>query len=250
LTSNRFYVDEADVQLPLAVLKGKEHHHLARVARTHPGDMVWLVDVAGMSYRARVEKIKSDQTELVILEKKPAVSQKINIILAQAVLKLNGMELVLQKSTELGAAVIVPILAARTVVKIKENLGGKLERWSRIMRAAAKQCGRPLPPELWEPIPLSSWLEHPREARKLLLHEDGDTFLKDVIQSASAGTQSRVSVSDSVIILVGPEGGWTKSEQISILERGYEAVVLSNNTLRAETAAITSLAIISHFWNT
>ena len=84
----------------------------------------------------------------------------------------------------------------------------------------------------------------------MVLWEEAEMYLKDVILSELSNTSFRGPASASVIILVGPEGGWTKREQKDILEHGYEAVALGDNILRAETAAITSFAIISHFWNT
>ena len=84
----------------------------------------------------------------------------------------------------------------------------------------------------------------------MVLWEEAEMYLKDVILSELSNTSFRGPASASVIILAAPEGGWTKSEQKDILERGYEDVALGDNILRAETAAIISLAIISHFWNT
>jgi len=212
--------------------------------------MIWLFDREGASYRARVDKIEANETQLTVLEKSQTEPQMLNIILAQAALKQKGMELVLQKSTELGAYSVVPIIAARTMTKLEGNVKNKLERWSRIMREAAKQCGRSTLPELHLPMTLKGWLEKPQDTRKLVLWEEAEMYLKDVILSELSNTSFRGPASTSVIILVGPEGGWTKREQKDILERGYEAVALGDNILRAETAAITSLAIISHFWNT
>jgi 16S rRNA (uracil1498-N3)-methyltransferase len=250
LTSNRFCVDKADVRLPLAVLKGKEHHHLARVVRIRPGDIVWLSDQEGTSYRARVERIGDDETRLYVLEHESGIAQKHRLVLAQSVLKQKAMEWGLQKATELGVAAVEPILTARTVVKLAERWENKHERWIRILREAAKQCGRPLPPELIEPVSLNSWLEQPRDALKLVLDESGGTRLKDVVLASFSDSTNRGGLPEEIIILVGPEGGWTNDEQKAILEHGFEAVDLGDNSLRAETAAITSLAIISHFWNT
>lgn len=250
MTSNRFYVDSSDLQFPRAVLRGKEHHHLARVSRIRPGQAVWLIDSAGSAYQARVERIDTDFTELNILEAVPQAPQRLNLILAQAVLKQRAMEWVLQKSTELGVSLFVPILATRTVVKMADRLENKRERWTRIMREAAKQCGRVSLPELMDPLELDTWLGKSVDAHLLVLQEGSEMPLKEAILSnTSSFSPSRVEPG-SVVLLVGPEGGWTKEEQKDILEHGYGAVDLGSNILRAETAALSGLAIISHFWNT
>ena len=158
MTSNRFFVDKADIRVPRAVLKGEEHHHFSHVARIRPGHTVWLFDREGGGYWARVDKIKANETQLAVLEESQTEPQMLTIILAQAALKQKGMELVLQKATELGAHSVVPIIAARTVTKLEDNLKNKIERWSRIMREAAKQCGRSTIPELHLPMTLKGWL--------------------------------------------------------------------------------------------
>ena len=213
MTSNRFFVDKADIRLPHALLKGEDHHHLSRVARIRPGHTVWLFDREGADYRARVEKIETNQTHFMILEQSQTEPQKVNIILAQAVLKLKGMELLLQKSTELGTHSVVPILAARSVAKLENNLENKFERWLRIMREAAKQCGRSTIPGLRSPVTLKYWLEQPQDGRKFVLWEGAGKYLKEVFLSEPSDTSFKVAAGASVIILVGPEGGWTKREQ-------------------------------------
>jgi 16S rRNA (uracil1498-N3)-methyltransferase len=250
LTSNRFYVERSDIRFPQAVLRGKEHHHLSRVARIRPGHTVWLIDAEGSSYRARVENIQAEFTELTILEAETGSEPKLKIVLAQAVLKMKAMELILQKSTELGISLFVPILSTRTVVKVTDRLEKKRERWSRILKEAAKQSGRSSVPRLREPTTLDTWLQAPGEAHKLVLQEGSEVSMREVVWSGMSERAADHAKTEAVILLVGPEGGWTKDEQKDILKRGYEAVTLGSNILRSETAALTGLAIISHFWNT
>ena len=84
---------------------------------------------------------------------------------------------------------------------------------------------------------------------KLVLYENSGVYLKEIIISHLHNLEDNSKLSGSVIVLVGPEGGWSEREIEDITSNGYMAVNLGNNVLRTETAAISSLAIISHFWN-
>ena len=92
-------------------------------------------------------------------------------------------------------------------------------------------------------------MEERQETVKLLLSENQGVYLRDVLVRGSGLSRGKKEPPSSVIILVGPEGGWTDKEEEYILSHGFEAVSLGKQILRAETAALSSLAMVSHFWN-
>jgi 16S rRNA (uracil1498-N3)-methyltransferase len=125
----------------------------------------------------------------------------------------------------------------------------KLERWTRIAREAAKQSGNTRIPNILPPKPLGEMLKEDVDGLKMFLNERGGTYLKDVLMARRNPTKKTQGTPSSVRVLVGPEGGWTEQEEHDILDHGYRAISLGAQTLRAETAAISCLVLINHFWN-
>jgi len=249
LTSNRFSIKQSNIRSSSVFLDGEEHHHLSRVARIKPGEKVWLFDDRGTNYLARVEEVTKERTRLAILERRATPEPRVEITLAQALIKSKKMNSILQKATELGVTTIIPVITARTVVRIEERAEKKLERWQKIIKAAAKQSKISFLPSISSPVTLEKLVEERDEAKKLVLSENTGKYLKDILIQCSGPDVEREELPSSVIILVGPEGGWTSEEEEYILDHAYEAVSLGRQVLRAETAALSSLAMISHFWN-
>jgi 16S rRNA (uracil1498-N3)-methyltransferase len=245
LTAHRFYIKEKPKESSYCFLEGDEHYHLSKVVRIKPGENVWLFEESGMQFKARVEEIEREKTRLFILETEKKPEPEVRITLAQVILKTKYMDLVIQKATELGAHAIIPVISDRTVVKMGDKQDKKLERWKRISVEASKQCGRSTVPEIQPPKSLKAFIKDGKDARKLFLSERGGKSLRDILTGPFFEKTNKPS---SIIMLVGPEGGWTESEEQDIMDGHYEAVSLGSLTLKAETAAIVSLAMVSHFW--
>ncbi len=246
MTSNRFYLSEVDTQSPYVFLEGEEHHHLSRVSRIQPKEEIWLIDGSGRSYLARVEEVEKEKTKLFILEGKGREKINTEITLAQSLVKSKSMEFIIQKSAELGIARFIPLMTSRSVVKIEEKIERKLERWERIAREAVKQSGNPWVPTISPPVDLKKLMKESQAKLKLLLSENRGKYFREIL--TQTGKSSGESPPPSIMILIGPEGGWTGEEEDYILANGFEAVSLGKNILRTETAAICALALISHFW--
>jgi 16S rRNA (uracil1498-N3)-methyltransferase len=243
LTSNRFFIKKPKIDSSSIFLFGDEHHHLSRVARIKTQEKVWLFDEQGTSYLARVEEIGREKTRLFILRKVIQEKPRLNITLGQALLRSKKMEFIIQKTTEWGIARFIPVVTQRSLIKIKTKSGKRIERWQRIAREASKQSGQVFSPSIDSPVPLTPFLKERKEEVRLLLSENQGEVLKSIL------IQYQDNVPSSVLILVGPEGGWNEEEEQDILSHGYEAVTLGEQILRAETAALSSVALISHFWN-
>jgi 16S rRNA (uracil1498-N3)-methyltransferase len=247
LTSDRFYIQKKQIKFPNAVLTGSEHHHLSRVVRKKAGERVSLFTEMGENFTARIDKIEKIRTLLTIIETGTQKRQDMKIILAPSLVKSRALELILQKSTELGVSNFVPVVAERSVVKISDKIEKKINRWERIVLAASKQCKRPAPPIIEKPLSLKKFLDMKKARVQIYLDEQGGEYLKDFVFSFLKENHNKFP--PSVIILLGPEGGWTDREKQDIVRHGYRAVSLGRNILRSETAAISCVAIISHFWN-
>jgi 16S rRNA (uracil1498-N3)-methyltransferase len=248
LTATHFIVRPENLHYPCAVLDGDEHYHLSRVLRAKPGRKIWLLDERGASYLAEVEEVGRDRTRLRLVEKKESGDGKrMNLILAQSVLKAKKMDMLVQKATELGITRLIPVAAERSVVKFTEREALKVERWRKIAREAAKQSRNSRIPEILHHVSMREFLSSRNEQRKLILCEGKGRLLRDIV----AGPPASLSKGEvpAVLLLVGPEGGWTAGELKAVLEKGFEAVSLGPRTLRSETAALAALAVLSQFWN-
>jgi 16S rRNA (uracil1498-N3)-methyltransferase len=241
LTSNRFFLKKESRESSVVFLKGEEHHHLSRVARIKNGENIYLFDSRGADYLARVEEVGKNSTRLFILEKRLKSDEKTRITLAQALIKTKNLELILQKATELGMSEFVPVISSRSIIKIGDKSEKKLQRWRRIVLESSKQCGRSAVPTIHIPYDLSTFFRRGSEEKKIFFCRRGGQNLRDRLADLPSPA--------SVVLLIGPEGGWTDREEQDILGHGFESISLGPLTLRSETAAIASLAMVSHFWN-
>jgi len=152
------------------------------------------------------------------------------------------MELIVQKSTELGIDEIVPVVSKRSRSLPEEKiLNQRLKRWRRITIEALKQSGGVFIPKILYPINLKE-LSQLEVEKKLFLNEREGELLKNIV------INSLDNIPASVLILIGPEGGWAREEEKMLIELGFEPVSLGEKILRSETAAICALGIIIHFW--
>ena len=243
MTSNRFFIEKPEIDSSYIFLSGDEHHHLSRVVRIKPQEKVWLFDEKGTRYLARVEEIGRQKTRLFILKKVTEERPRLNIALGQALLRSKKMEFIIQKATEWGVARFIPVVTQRSLIKIQKENGKRIERWQKIAREASKQSGQVFFPSIEVPVTLAPFLKERKAKKKLLLSENQGKAFRDIL------IQYQENIPSSVLILVGPEGGWSDEEEQDILSHGYEAVTLGKQILRAETAALSSVALISHFWN-
>ncbi len=247
MTSTHFFVKQKSISFPSAVLEGEEHYHLGRVLRIKPGKRVWLVDEQGERYLAEVREVGKNQTKLAILEHAEKPETKIHLTLAQALIKAKKMDFLVEKATELGMTNFIPVAASRSVVKIQEKEAKKIERWQKIAASAVKQSRRALVPIIQPVQPYRSFIRSRQEKRKLILCEALGRYLREILAD---GLESPANAGiPSVIIAVGPEGGWTEEEVGIALENGFEPVSLGKEVLRSETAALAALAMVSHFWS-
>ena len=224
-------------------LTGREHHYLATVLRLGPGTELVLADVAGREFTGSIDSVDSDGVAIVIGEELPARRPEGPFItIYQGMPKGEKLELILQKGTELGVGSIVPFYATRSVPRLRdERIEGRLARWERIVREAARQCGRPDTPQLGLARNLADLLRMGEHSAKLLLWE-GEKAVG--LRQLLADTPRP----DSAAVIIGPEGGLTGDEVAAAREAGYCSVTMGKRILRTETASLEILAILQHVW--
>jgi 16S rRNA (uracil1498-N3)-methyltransferase len=246
VTANQFYVPAIAKDVARIVLQGEEHRHLAKAARVRSGEDVWLFDAEGRRCLARVEKVGRDRTDLAVLKMEEPEAPRTKVALAQCLVEAKKLETILEKAAELGCSDFIPIVSARSLRAPEERSGRKLDRWKRIAREAAKQCKGRLVTEVHPPRPLQDLLREPAAALRLFLSEHGGRPLRDIVSGPGIPAGGPAP---SVVLLVGPKGGWTEEEEKEIRQAGFTAVSLGRRILRAETAALAGAAMIVHFWD-
>ena len=219
-----------------------ETRHLARVLRLGPGDTVVATDGVGHDYTVRLDAVRPRASGVVVGVAEAAGESPLAITLVQAVPKGDKLETIVRAATELGVARIVPALTARTVVRLAERqAAARLARWQRVVREAAKQCGRPVVPYVVPPRTLPDCLDEARSADVALCLWEGSAQRLDAAL-VEAGSPRRVA------LLVGPEGGLERREVDAARERGWRVVGLGARILRTETAGPALIAILQARW--
>ncbi|PYO17891.1 MAG: 16S rRNA (uracil(1498)-N(3))-methyltransferase [Candidatus Rokuibacteriota bacterium] len=219
-----------------------ETRHLARVLRLGPGDTVVASDGAGHDYTVRLDAVRPRATGVVVGMADAAGESPLAITLVQGLSKGDKLETIVRAATELGVARIVPALTARTVVRLAERESvGRLARWQRVAREAAKQCGRRIVPDVAPPRPLETCLDEARDAGLALCLWEGETSPLSAVLADTTHPRR-------VAILIGPEGGLEPREVDAARARGWRVVGLGQRILRTETAAPAIIAILQSRW--
>ena len=220
----------------LALPPGPARH--VQVLRLQPGDALTLFNGEGGEFEARVTRMGRSEVEVEL-----GAHQAIEREAARAVHLLCGitanerMDWLVEKATELGVASITPLLAERSVLKLKgERADKKRAHWQGVAVAAAEQCGRNRVPLLHAALDLSDWLSRPTaEGVRCML-------------SLAQGTRSLSAAATGaapLVVLSGPEGGLSPAEEALALSSGFVPVTLGSRVLRAETAPLAVLAALS-----
>ena len=238
-----FYVSASQISNNIATITGSEHHHLRNVLRTKPGETVRIIDGKGNVYTAQILGTHDDRvsSEARILSHEFHAGVPPKLTLFQGLPKSDKMELILQKTTELGVTRIVPLHSEYALQKPSQN---RYERWGRVLISATKQSERAWLPELCGAQDFNTALAQlDTFSRCLLLSPDRDQELG--VQHIQRVLRERPRP-DSVALFVGPEGGFSDQEVTRAIESGCTPVTLGRNILRTETAAIVAVAVSAY----
>jgi len=223
-----------------------EAHHLLHVMRAEEGDRVEVFDGGGLEAEAVVRYDCGKRLVLDVQISKNAASRPFDITLIQAIPKGARSDLIIEKATEMGVSRIIPVISKRVIVRLKGKQAEKrVERWNRVAKSAAKQCGTKWLPQIDDICSYSSVLKNLSGFDVILLGSlvDGVKPLKNVIENLHG------SKPKSLAIIIGPEGDLTPSEIEASLSAGAIPVSFGNLVLRAETAAIYALSVLSYEFN-
>jgi 16S rRNA (uracil1498-N3)-methyltransferase len=237
MTRRRWIADRWDETT--AVLTGAQAAHLGRVLRAQPGVEADVV-AGGRVFHAVVETVAPEEICFRLGEEAEA-APALPVTLVMSIYKFDRMEWAIEKATEMGVATIAPVIAQRTEKHLAQAAAKRVERWRRIAHEAAQQSRRSDVPEIVDPVSLASYVKAAHEGLRLVLAEqERQHSLRRAVEVAleSAGDEL-----PRLELAIGPEGGWSPSEEALFAEQRWKAVTLGPRILRAETAAMTALAV-------
>ncbi len=246
----RFYAPHLQPDDTEALLPTDEGRHLARVLRLQPGARVRVFDGRGSERMAAVIRVAGSGVLLALGDPVAAAAEsRVAVTLGQALLKGDKFDDVVRDAAMLGVAAIRPLAAARAdVTAAAARRGGRVDRWQRVVVSSVKQCGRSVVPEVFPPADLLACLAADTSALRLILTEpslgsraaDAATDFSGLFGAVDAGLPA------SVLMLVGPEGGWTDEEVALARSSRCRPVTLGQRTLRADAAALVALSVLFH----
>ena len=213
------------------------HRHAIQVLRLKVGESLILFDGKEGEYLCQIQTVEKRKSRILVQSFNDICRESsLDITLVQSLIKPEKMDFCIQKSVELGVTVIQPIIADRTVVRIKANqLDKKMQRWENIIIAACEQSGRTSIPVIHPPLPLISWLEKSVTSQRFMMLPNAEKSLSDV------------PLQESIELLVGSEGGFTDDEEALCLSHNIQTIHFGSRILRAETAAIAGLSLLQAY---
>lgn len=234
----RYFIKER-ITDEITIRDANQVHHIRNVMRRQKGDQAVVCDDQGHCFYMKIERIESDSVVFSKGQALPKLNRKFHVTLAQSLIRKDHFELACQKATELGVDTIIPIETERTIIKLKDpQVEKKLTRWQAIAQEASEQSQRNTVSKI-APLMHLSALDFSLYDTVLVAYENEKTVtLKTAL--------SVVNKDSKLLLIVGPEGGFTAAE-IAFLERhGAQTVSLGPRILRSETAAIYLLCALSY----
>ena len=236
----RFFITPDQVRDPYITVVDDDVRHIRTVLRKQPGDLLTLLDGRGREYIVRIATIERSEIDTEIVEQRKRELPTVSITLGQGLPKSDKMDFIVQKATELGVSSLVPLVTERTIVKVKDE-GKRCERWQKIAREAAMQSGRPDIPKVETIRSFNEFIHTLASGPQtlfLLPWEEGTEPVKNALRGHLDAKH--------IVVLIGPEGGFSQIEADAANEKSFHLVSLGPNILRTETAAVAVLSTIGY----
>lgn len=241
----RFFIKENQIQNNKITIIGEDVNHIKNVIRKQIGDIIEICNQDNeQSYKCEIEKIEEKQITTKIIEELKAQESNIKVDIFQGLPKAEKMELIIQKSVELGANAIIPVNMKRCVVKLdSKSEEKKIERWQKISESAAKQCGRNNIPEVKHLVNIKDICNLIKDYDAMIVayeNEKENTLKQELTKLKNKQKNLKIG------IVIGPEGGLEENDVKLLKESGAKIITLGHRILRTETVALNMLSIIMY----
>ena len=234
-----FFVERDQFYNHTVDIKDENFNHIKNVLRMKIDDeLIVSCKETGNSFLCTISEISDNKIVCKIIEERESTEPKVEVTLFQGIPKSDKMELIIQKTVEVGINKIYPVEMKFCIGKIKDNK--KITRWQTISEAAAKQSKRNIIPTIENPISFKEMVEVLKEYDLALVAYENEekTNIKEVLQQNPDAKK--------IAIIIGPEGGISKEEVESLVSNGTKEVSLGKRILRTETASISMLSMIMY----
>ena len=231
-----------DLLNKVAILDYKQTHYLKNVLRVEEGEKIIVFDGNGNEASAQIKQIEKKKIKISVgIIKKVSNDPSIKLIIGQCLCLSNKMDYVVQKSVELGAYSIIPLISSRCQLKLNESrLDNKILRWKKIANAASQQCGRTIQTKIEAITTIEKFFHNKAFSNSLFIKWIMDPFGKESISTAY------LSKSKNLLIIIGPEAGFSDNEELLAKKSNFIPVKFGKRILRTETAAPVTLAVVNH----
>jgi len=233
----RCHVDQPLAAGQELVLPEHAAAHLTRVLRLRQGDPCVLFNGDGHDYPATLVAVGKREVRASVGPARAVDSESpLRVVLVQGIARGEKMDLILQKATELGVAAVIPVNGERTEVRLDaERAAKRMAHWRSVVASACEQSGRARVPALAAPVALAGLqAQLPPAGLRLLLDPQGEHRL-----ASMAAPQA-----DTVVVAIGPEGGWSPRDREQLQAAGFAGLRLGPRILRTETAGLAAIAAL------
>jgi 16S rRNA (uracil1498-N3)-methyltransferase len=243
LTIPRIYSPDSLENKTICELGPDNLKYLKQVMRLKQGERIYIFDGFGREFEAVIKSYSTKNVLIELGEIVPAAGREIRITLAQAMPKARKMDTIVKSASELGADVIIPFDAARSVSHIADEKSSlKVARWQKIAGEAARCCHSNNVAKVSKILSFTDMLSAASDdaLRLIFWEEEFQKTIKDIL------TDQAFAAKKDFFIAVGPEGGFSKDEIIRAKESGFLSVTLGRQILKVETAAAAIISIIQY----
>ena len=240
----RFFVKTEQIREKEIIIVEEDVKHIKNVLRKQIGDILEICNQqTGTTYKCEIIDLQDDKILTNIIDENYNEENKIHVDIYQGLPKADKMELIIQKSIELGVNAIIPVEMKRCIVKLdSKSESKKIERWQKIAESAAKQSGRNLVPEIRNIIKIEeiAKLTNTYDSIIVCYENEKENYIKNELIKLKNKEEAKIAV------IIGPEGGLEEKEVEFLKQNGASVVTLGKRILRTETVALSLLSIIMY----
>ena len=230
----RYFVDSINDNK--FILTKDDSYHITKVMRMNINDLIEIV----YKEKVYISKIISFDPVIAVIENELDEYNElgVKVTICQSLVKESKMDLILEKSTELGAYSFIPLMVKNSIIKVNKDFSKKIIRWQRIVKEASEQSKRNIIPKVYEIASIKDICSYQYDLKILCTVNEVSMTLKHVLQNHENYA--------TIIIVIGPEGGFKKDEEEYMISHGFISTSLGNLVLRTETASISLLSMINY----